>query len=72
MSPVLFVSVCCVHRAEQPTPNHWTPVPLDTSDTGVQWPWSGIEGVEDSSDETGGCFLVPGWQSLCKHAVQIC
>lgn len=35
MSPVLFVSVCCVHRAEQPTPNHWTPVPLDTSGTGL-------------------------------------
>lgn len=52
MSPVLFVSVCCVHRAEQPTPNHWTPVPVDTSASGHQWHWSGIEGVEDS-DETG-------------------
>lgn len=37
MSPVLFVSVCCVHRAEQPTPNHWTPVPVDTSGHQCQW-----------------------------------
>lgn len=35
MSPVLFVSVCCVHRAEQPTPNHWTPVSLALVSSGT-------------------------------------